>query len=281
MTTVGSRLSQSAYQPYQGPMPFQQQSPFAATSAGGFGLTGVNAPSLGSQGLDAFSGGFGMNMGGMSTPGMMGTPSIAGSTLQLMSQINMMMASVMQGLMGFLQVLMQSVAQRQSQPASSTGENPSENNSSSGTSSSQSTTETGGSKETSGTSSTSGAGTSNEKMKQLAAAGEKSANRINTPGKCLRGVQDALDAVGLKMQRKPSAYMLADDLASDSRFQEVSNPGDLRNLPAGAIVVWDRKSGNPHGHISIALGDGRESASVVRKQITNYGSKYRVFIPKG
>lgn len=82
--------------------------------------------------------------------------------------------------------------------------------------------------------------------------------------------------------------MAADQLANDRRFREVRVSRDqLRSLPAGAVVVWDRDSANRspsgagkiHGHISIATGDGREAADRIRPQMTNYGPRFRVFIP--
>lgn len=56
-----------------------------------------------------------MSFGGGMASGMY-NPQVSGSTLQLMAQINTMMASVMQGLMSFVQVLMSSIANKQSSP---------------------------------------------------------------------------------------------------------------------------------------------------------------------
>ena len=55
---------------------------------------------------------------------------------------------------------------------------------------------------------------------------------------------------------------------------------DLPKLPAGAIVVWDKGNGHEHGHISIATGDGKEASDLMRNQITNYGTSFRVFMPQ-
>ena len=57
-------------------------------------------------------------------------------------------------------------------------------------------------------------------------------------------------------------------------------PKDLPKLPPGAVVVWNKGPGHPHGHISISLGGGREASDKIRKQITNYGTSVRVFLPK-
>lgn len=113
-------LSRLGYQPYQGPMPFQFQGgmiPGAANT----GVTGIGAANpFSGQGYDSFNSSFFGMSGALPSPGMMtpslnmgmgmGTPAISGSTLQLMAQINSMMASVMQGLMSFVQTLMASAA---------------------------------------------------------------------------------------------------------------------------------------------------------------------------
>jgi hypothetical protein len=113
------------YQPYQGPMPFQQQGALpGVANAGGMPGVGGAQSITGMQGVDSFSsmsgmGGMMPSMGSMGGSSM-GQPQVSGSTLQLMAQINSMMASVMQGLMQFVQVLMQSVAQKQSQQTTET-----------------------------------------------------------------------------------------------------------------------------------------------------------------
>lgn len=99
-------------------------------------------------------------------------------------------------------------------------------------------------------------------------------------GNCKRGVRMALNRQGVNLDGL-SAYQGADQLARNPRFREVQVPREqLRSLPPGAIVVWNRKPGKPHGHISIALGNGREASDVIRNQISNYGSQFRVFLPK-
>ena len=101
------------------------------------------------------------------------------------------------------------------------------------------------------------------------------------PGYCYRGVKHHLRQVGVNLTGG-SAYQAADQLAQrPDRFREVSVSRDqLRQLPPGAVVVWNRSSGKPHGHISIATGDGREASDKIRNQITNRAASYRVFIPR-
>lgn len=100
-------------------------------------------------------------------------------------------------------------------------------------------------------------------------------------GLCFRYVRQALERAGVKGVGGASAYMGADQLARNPKFREVQvAEKDLPKLPAGAVVVWDRGNGHEHGHISIALGNGQEVSDVKRKQITGYGTKHRVFLPK-
>lgn len=117
--------------------------------------------------------------------------------------------------------------------------------------------------------------------KKLAAQAEKTARSINTPGLCLKGVNDTMQAMGLPVQREASAYMALDNFRNNKHFQEVNVSRDqLKSLPAGAVVIWDRGSGLPHGHISVALGDGREASSTIRNQLS-LKTNFHVFLPKG
>ena len=117
---------------------------------------------------------------------------------------------------------------------------------------------------------------------------ENALNVAGTTGWCLRGVNNSLeDTYGQRLsfgaayqaipalQGKVAGY---EDLAS--QFQEVEVSRDeLSSLPAGSIVVWDRSEGHEYGHISIALGDGRESSDHITTQMTNRDAEYHVFIP--
>jgi hypothetical protein len=125
---------------------------------------------------------------------------------------------------------------------------------------------------------------------QKSAFGEKlakDARRIAESGiagrgrNCKRGVRMALEKQGMKLDGV-SAYMAANQLAKNKKFKEIKGleRSDLRNLPPGATVVWNKAKGRPHGHISIAMGNGREASDVMRNQITNYPSSYRVFMPQ-
>lgn len=100
--------------------------------------------------------------------------------------------------------------------------------------------------------------------------------------RCYEKVADAVDAVVGRFLTGNHAYMAASQLAArKDLFVEVS-AGDLTGLPAGAVVVWGKGS-SESGHISIALGDGRESSDYVGAQMTRHygGAGARVFLPKG
>lgn len=119
----------------------------------------------------------------------------------------------------------------------------------------------------------------------LASAAESMASSMGTTGWCLKGVNNTLEQVyGFRLSYN-SAYQAIPDLQSRSDFVEVTNQyksaSDLVNLPAGAIVVWENSSNHPHGHISIALGDGREASDHIQNQTVNYGTQYHVFIKNG
>ena len=129
-------------------------------------------------------------------------------------------------------------------------------------------------------------GAYNKEMGEMLA--ENALDVAGTTGWCLRGVNNSLeDTYGQRLsfnaayqaipalQGKVAGY---EDLAA--QFQEVEVSRDeLSSLPAGAIVVWDRSEGHEYGHISIALGDGRESSDHITTQMTNRDAKYHVFIP--
>jgi hypothetical protein len=111
-------------------------------------------------------------------------------------------------------------------------------------------------------------------------AKDAAANANGPGGYCFKWVSNALRRHGVNTSGA-SAYMAADQLAKNPKFREVKvNPQDLKKLPAGAVVVWNKGKGHPHGHISIALGNGKEASDKIRNQITNYGTGVRVFLPK-
>ncbi|MDP2344364.1 MAG: peptidoglycan-binding domain-containing protein [Deltaproteobacteria bacterium] len=127
---------------------------------------------------------------------------------------------------------------------------------------------------------------------QVAAAAERSARSLNSVGACALGVNNALISVGVP--GRGHAYQKAEQLARSPRFREMNvSAGDLRNLPPGAVVVWGRSAAKPYGHVSVALGGGREASDHVQNQITGgrygtdfgagpdaQGRQFRVFLPR-
>lgn len=116
----------------------------------------------------------------------------------------------------------------------------------------------------------------------LARSAVSVAHRMGCTGYCFRGVKAAVkEATGVQLTGG-SAYMAAGQLANSGRFNEVSvSPSNLKDLPPGAVVVWGKTDKSPHGHISVALGDGREASDHVQTQMTSLRGhqNYRVFIP--
>lgn len=120
----------------------------------------------------------------------------------------------------------------------------------------------------------------------LANIAYKNASTMNTRHKCLKGAREILnqaDLVDGKMGA--SAYQAAAVLERNKNFKEVSvSREDLRNLPAGCVLVWDRnyvgsKTSDIHGHIAITLGDGKEASDHVSDKTYLLNSRHRVFVP--
>jgi hypothetical protein len=106
------------------------------------------------------------------------------------------------------------------------------------------------------------------------------AKRQNTYGYCYRGVKFSLRKAGIDLYGG-SAHMAAQQLAGCGTMKEISvKPEELASLQPGSVVVWSTTKAGPDGHISIALGNGKEASDHVTSQITrHYGGTFRVFIP--
>lgn len=120
------------------------------------------------------------------------------------------------------------------------------------------------------------------KGKKLATKAQSEAQRMRSFGRCYEGVANALSRVGVEVWGL-SAYMAAPQLAKHPQFREARvSAKELKNLPAGAVVVWGKTAASPHGHISVALGDGREASDHIETQMTHLRGyqNFRVFLPK-
>jgi hypothetical protein len=117
---------------------------------------------------------------------------------------------------------------------------------------------------------------------RLAQAGWMAAVKRKTIGFCLAGVQDALDAIGLKLPRLRAAADLAQPMSRDTRFQELSvSRQELAMLQPGAIIIWNKSGAHPYGHISITQGEGKESSDHIQRIQPEITPSFRVFVPKG
>lgn len=124
---------------------------------------------------------------------------------------------------------------------------------------------------------------------QIADSSMKEANRRGTTGWCYAGVATALGRVGISIGG-PSAFCAVDELDSKypDRFTKFTSADiskdQLRNLPAGAIVVYGSGSGyngGYHGHIYVSQGNGQETSDhVANVYPEGYGNEYYVYFPK-
>ncbi|MFN8612565.1 MAG: hypothetical protein U0931_33805 [Vulcanimicrobiota bacterium] len=104
--------------------------------------------------------------------------------------------------------------------------------------------------------------------RQLAQAAESNALMVNTPGLALREISKVLRDFGFRLGNHSGCFQLVNDLRASPLLQEVQlQRAQLAHLPPGVIVVWDRAPGLQSGHVSIALGGGREASSTVCDQL--------------
>jgi len=106
------------------------------------------------------------------------------------------------------------------------------------------------------------------------------ASHRGTVGWCYNAVADAVERITGPFLWGTHAYQAAPQFASSAHFYE-SFDSNLRALPAGAIVVWGKGSSRS-GHISVALGDGREASDHITSQMTYHygGAPARIFLPR-
>ena len=105
--------------------------------------------------------------------------------------------------------------------------------------------------------------------------------RTRSQSYCYKYVANAVDTVMGRFLTGMHAYMAASQLAARPHMFTEIPAGNLRSLPAGAIVVWG-KGTSRSGHISIAQGNGMETSDFHGKQMTYHygGAGARVFLPK-
>lgn len=124
---------------------------------------------------------------------------------------------------------------------------------------------------------------------QIAQSSLTEAQNRNTTGWCYAGVSSALSRVGISIGG-PSAFCAVDELDSKyaDRFTKFTSEDiskdQLKQLPAGAIVVYGSGSGyggGYHGHIYVSQGNGQETSDhVANVYPEGYGNEYYVYFPK-
>lgn len=132
------------------------------------------------------------------------------------------------------------------------------------------------------------AGYDKENATKLAQASlTQAANRTKSTGWCARYVNNAIESAGLVEKdstRTESAYQLANVYRNSSAFKEVKvSKNELKDLPAGCIIVWQRGNGfgnafANHGHVVITQGNNK-ATSDYNQEIKDYGTEFSVFVP--
>jgi len=122
---------------------------------------------------------------------------------------------------------------------------------------------------------------SSEKGQKL--AGEVRKRAVGFTGHCSRYVSNALASSGLGHERAAAAHMMDTKLEGNSNFKEVkiTSQEQLRNLPAGCIVVYEAgaaRYSSKYGHIEVTLGDGTAASDGITKNM-RYSDNMSVFIP--
>ncbi len=130
--------------------------------------------------------------------------------------------------------------------------------------------------------------------RRLLGTAQQVTREMGTVGWCLAGVNKAtVRQFGVTLWGA-SAYMVDDVLRGSDKFKEIKNVkvSELKKMPAGTIVVWDRSpslanrnlgGGWKHGHIAILDGKGNEYSDHKRQMFAPHyagGGILGVFVPK-
>ena len=112
--------------------------------------------------------------------------------------------------------------------------------------------------------------------------------RTSSTGWCAKYANNAIDESGLVTKgstRRESAYMLTGAFGSNDAFAKIQvSKDELKDLPAGCIVVWQAGKGSgkafeEHGHVFITQGNGK-ATSDYQQDIKDYGTEFSVYVPK-
>lgn len=115
---------------------------------------------------------------------------------------------------------------------------------------------------------------------KLANSAKQAANSLNSVGRCARGVVNGMVNSGFATDSlRDNAYKLDPKLAQHKNFREVLVAReDLKNLPAGCVIVWQPSSGHANGHVAVTLGNAQEASDHVQRLIVR-NAPYSVFVP--
>lgn len=98
---------------------------------------------------------------------------------------------------------------------------------------------------------------------------------------CAKFVKEAIRDVGLGPYINGNGEYCKYILRANPNFKETKVKGeDLKNLPAGCIIVYDKYDAGygKNGHVEITLGDGRACSDVITEEIEPSKHAY-VFVP--
>lgn len=118
---------------------------------------------------------------------------------------------------------------------------------------------------------------------KLANIAAYNAKKTNTIGFCSKIATNSLCDAGLTTSqiKCPAACQVAEKLSKHQNFKAVSvAKDDLKNLPAGCVIVWQPNAGHPYGHIAVTLGDGNEASDHIQKLCVR-DTMFSVYVPVG
>lgn len=116
----------------------------------------------------------------------------------------------------------------------------------------------------------------------------QAAGRTSSTGWCAKYVNNAIEAAGLvekNSTRRESAYQLVEAYKNSGAFTQVKvSKDELKDLPAGCIIVWQPGKGfgngfANHGHVVITQGNNKATSDYTQ-EIKDYGTEFTVFVPK-
>ena len=100
---------------------------------------------------------------------------------------------------------------------------------------------------------------------------EYALNNSHEPhNQCSGHVNRAIQAANLGIATNADAYEMIDVLNQNSNFKSIPKDTDIKKLPAGCIVVYDKGVAgysDDFGHIEIAYGDGRGISDGITDEI--------------